>query len=52
VKPRYAIPALAFAICALGQAQTAPPPSYKDLKFPPLKEIQIPKVEESTLRTA
>jgi predicted Zn-dependent peptidase len=46
VKLSYTIPLLA---CALAQAQTAPPPSYKDLKFPPLKEIQIPKVEESTL---
>jgi zinc protease len=33
----------------LASAQTAIPPSYKALKFPPLKEIQIPKVEESTL---
>ncbi len=34
----------------LAAAQTtAIPPSYKDLKYPPLKEIQIPKVEESTL---
>lgn len=32
----------------LAAAQTIPP-SYKDLKFPPLKEIQIPKVEQSTL---
>lgn len=35
--------------CALAVAQTAPPPSYKDLKYPPLKQIQIPKVEESML---
>lgn len=34
---------------ALLCAQTAPPPSYKDLKYPPLKEIQIPKVEQYTL---
>jgi zinc protease len=34
----------------LGAAQTtAIPPSYKDLKYPPLKELQIPKVEEATL---
>jgi len=30
-------------------AQPTPPPSYKDLKFPPLKEIQIPKIDETTL---
>jgi zinc protease len=41
-------PAL-FLLTATLSAQTTPPPSYKDLKFPPLKEIQIPKVEESTL---
>ncbi|MGA2716500.1 MAG: pitrilysin family protein [Bryobacteraceae bacterium] len=35
--------------CLAASAQTVIPPSYKDLKFPPLKEIQIPKVEESTL---
>ncbi len=40
---------LLLACAALSSAQTVPPPSYKDLKFPPLKEIQIPKVEESTL---
>ena len=35
--------------CLAAAAQTTIPPSYKDLKFPPLREIQIPKVEESTL---
>ncbi|HWF11446.1 MAG TPA: pitrilysin family protein [Bryobacteraceae bacterium] len=30
-------------------AQTVPPASYKDLKYPTLRQIQIPKVEESTL---
>jgi zinc protease len=30
------------------QAQT-PPPSYKDLKFAPLPEIKIPKIDETTL---
>jgi zinc protease len=29
--------------------QTAIPPSYEALKYPPLPEIKIPKVEESTL---
>ncbi|HVV45509.1 MAG TPA: pitrilysin family protein, partial [Bryobacteraceae bacterium] len=40
-----------LAGCAALAAQTAPapPPSYKDLKYPPLKQIQIPKVEEATL---
>lgn len=40
---------LLLVSAALSYSQTVPPPSYKDLKFPPLKEIQIPKVEESTL---
>jgi zinc protease len=35
-----------FALTAA--AQTIPP-SYKDLKYPPLREIQIPKVDETTL---
>jgi zinc protease len=39
-------PALWLALTA--QAQTIPP-SYKDLKYPPLREIQIPKVDETTL---
>jgi zinc protease len=38
-----------FLSCIAASAQTTPPPSYKDLKYPPLREIQIPKVEESTL---
>jgi predicted Zn-dependent peptidase len=46
---KVSILVLAGVVCTLAQAQTTPPPSYKDLKFPPLKEIQIPKVEESTL---
>jgi zinc protease len=37
-----------FLFCGVAGAQTIPP-SYKDLKYPPLREIQIPKVEESTL---
>jgi zinc protease len=40
--------ALLFLACAAAQAQTIPP-SYKDLKYPPLREIQIPKVDETTL---
>src|SRR5579863_5235467 len=44
-----ALPAAILLVCALtAQAQTIPP-SYKDLKYPPLREIQIPKVDESTL---
>src|ERR1700683_1626968 len=38
-----------FLACLTAQAQTPTPPSYKDLKYPPLREIQIPKVDESTL---
>jgi len=37
-----------FAFSAPAQ-QAVIPPSWKDLKYPPLKQIQIPKVEESTL---
>jgi zinc protease len=39
---------LLFSIVASAQTP-AIPLSYKDLKYPPLKQIQIPKVEESTL---
>lgn len=43
-------PVLLLALsCLAASAQTAIPSSYKDLKFPPLKQVQIPKVEESTL---
>jgi zinc protease len=50
MKTRYTrLPAaFSFVICLTAQAQTIPP-SYKDLKYPPLREIQIPKVAESTL---
>jgi len=41
------VPTLVLVLTS--QAQTPIPPSYKDLKYPPLREIQIPKVEESTL---
>ncbi len=37
-----------FPLIAIAQT-AAIPPSWKDLKYPPLKEIQIPEVEESTL---
>lgn len=48
--PSAVVPAILLLACTLAQAQTAaPPPSYKDLKYPALREIQIPKVEESTL---
>ena len=40
-------PILLMPLAALAQA--TPPASYKDLKFPPLKEIQIPKIDETTL---
>ena len=49
VNPFLSRALLLFAGATLCFAQSTPPPSYKDLKFPPLKEIQIPKVEESTL---
>src|SRR5260370_30632469 len=37
------LPALLFA------QKSAAPPSYKDLKFPPLGKIEIPNVERFTL---
>jgi zinc protease len=44
------LPAALLLCCLTAAAQTATPPaSYKALKYPPLKEIQIPKVAESTL---
>ena len=44
---RIAIVVLALLpLTALAQV---PPASYKDLKFPPLREIQLPKIEETTL---
>lgn len=41
-------PVILVLFCLTATAQTIPP-SYKDLKYPPLREIQIPKVEETTL---
>src|SRR6185437_11833491 len=38
-----------FCALAFGQTAPTPPPSYKDLKYAPLKQIQIPKVEQYTL---
>lgn len=38
-----------FAAAAAAQQSAAIPPSWKDLKYPPLKQIEIPKIEESTL---
>jgi zinc protease len=39
---------LLFA-AALGASAQTPPASWKDLKFPTLPEIRIPKIDESTL---
>jgi len=41
----FLLPVLALA----QQPAPVPPASWKALKFPPLKEIRIPKVEETTL---
>ncbi len=43
--------ALLFSIAAAAMAQTSAPaaPSYKDLKFPPLRPIAVPKIEKATL---
>ena len=39
-----------MALPALLLAQApAPAPSYKDLKFPPLKKLEIPDIEQVTL---
>ncbi len=38
-----------FLIPALALAQQVPPASWQALKYPPLREIQIPKVQETTL---
>ena len=40
---------LLFAALACAQAARAPVPSVQDLKFPPLRPIQIPQVETLTL---
>jgi zinc protease len=40
---------LLLLIAASAQAQTTPPQSYKALKFPPLRQIALPKIEETTL---
>ncbi len=40
---------LTLLLCATGITAQTPPPSYKALKFPPLREIAIPKVQETTL---
>jgi zinc protease len=39
---------LLLSVAAVAQTPV-PPPSWKDLKFPALREIQIPKIEETTL---
>ena len=36
-------------IPALLAAQATIPPTYKSLKYPPLREIQLPKIDETTL---
>jgi zinc protease len=48
----FLIPILAFAQQSAkppALAPASPPPSWKDLKFPALREIQIPKIEDFTL---
>jgi zinc protease len=41
----FLLPLLALA----QQPAATPPPSWKDLKFPPLKEIKLPKIDDFTL---
>jgi len=38
-----------LALLPLALLGQTPPASYKELKFPPLREIQLPKIEETTL---
>ncbi|MES1257919.1 MAG: insulinase family protein, partial [Acidobacteriota bacterium] len=45
---RLALLALALPLLLVAQRPT-PPASYKSLKFPPLREISVPKVEEVAL---
>lgn len=45
---RLTLLAAAFALACTAQSPV-PPSSYKALKFPPLRELAIPKVEEFTL---
>jgi zinc protease len=48
--PRLAIALLALPLYVLAQARPAGTlPSYKDLKYPPLRQIQLPKIESFTL---
>jgi zinc protease len=46
---RFRLPVFLLLALPLAAQQTAPPASWKDLKFPPLKDIRIPKIAESTL---
>lgn len=43
------LPILLLVTLPLAAQQATPPASWKALKFPALKEIQIPKIEETTL---
>ncbi len=47
-RTRRLFPLLLFPLVALAQ-QSAIPPSWKDLKYAPLKELELPKIEQSTL---
>jgi zinc protease len=47
--PDTRLPAAFLFLFALTAVAQTIPPSYKDLKYPPLREIQIPKVDETTL---
>lgn len=47
-RTRRLFPLLLFPLLALAQ-QSPIPPSWKDLKYAPLKELELPKIEQSTL---
>jgi zinc protease len=45
----FLLPAALLAQTAAPAGAPTIPPNYKDLKFPPLRQIQLPKIDESTL---
>jgi zinc protease len=51
VIPRLTLAILALPLFALAQtkAPASSPASYKDLKYPPLRQIELPKIETVTL---
>ncbi len=48
-RPRRPLRACAIVLCTLFSLTAQPVPSYKDLKYPPLREVKIPNVATFTL---